>query len=158
MISILAGFAITLTVCKARELPRAIQHHPVISGLLLLFVAGQCIVFFSHQFFFGSIVLLAVVTGYGGISFYKYQREYEITTHLRHLTLLIASANAAVFLVYVPLLWLNPRINWSLSGTTSEVDPGLVISFFPILQLTLSGCFLAICSAVRRAIFEITSR
>ncbi|MBC8043466.1 MAG: hypothetical protein IAF08_08475 [Rhizobacter sp.] len=47
--------------------------------------------------------------------------------------------NAIVFLVYLPNLYFNPEINWSLKDPADRgADPVLIFQIFPVVQLLLS--------------------
>jgi len=98
--------------------------------LLVGYMITQFLWPLSELFFIASIVVAAIWISKN----YKLNKNYS---PILYSTLLCFLANLILTLIYIPLLILNPDINWSLQDGRDESDPMILLAYFPTINLIL---------------------
>ena len=90
---------------------------------------------------------MAVIVGSLDI-YFKINNSFEFKI-LLHPFVLFFLANLLLFIVYVPLLLLNPEINWHLKGE-AEQDPKILMVYFPLVALIAAWIILVIVGVITK--------
>ena len=95
--------------------------------LVIAYLLTQFIWPLSELFFLASIVSAILWIS----KFYKINKSFA---PISYSILLCFFANLILTLIYIPLLILNPEINWSLQDGRQESDPMILLAYFPAVN------------------------
>ena len=100
----------------------------------LFLLLGYCIT----QFFWPLSELLFLVSIVVAITWisksYKLDKSFS---PIFYTTFCCFLANLILTLIYIPLLILNPEVNWSLQDGRHESDPMILLAYFPAINFIL---------------------
>ena len=92
-------------------------------------------------FFYSALYFLSIIIGLVWL-----KRNFEINKDFKPLkTIIIISfiVNLILSLIYLKVLYFNPKINWTIENGGFEQDPMLLLTYFPsVFFLFSSGVFI----------------
>jgi hypothetical protein len=96
---------------------------------------GLIVAYMVTQFFWPISELLFLLSLI--VAVYWISKNYNSSKNFKPITtsiLICFAANLILTLIYVPMLILNPEVNWTLQDGRQESDPMILLAYFPTVN------------------------
>ena len=119
-----------------------------------LFLIGYMLIQLSTLFFhsfllfvlYETFFIIAMILAIHWI-YITYKTE-RIWTPIVLSILLNFLSNLILTIIYIPTLYLNPKINWKLENGGGESDPMILLTFYPTVHFIIASIIIAISALI----------